>query len=201
VGDAAEIVRRREVLLAGELGGAVHVPQPELGLDAAVGLAGGAPGDEGLGIDGAPIRVARLHVGVGDLLDECGLVDRGEQAAALEICRDDLRDAARGFAIGRAAGEEIRQRDRDRLDVALVEIEAQHRLGRSDASDRADAGGGAEQDSAAARQQGRASSITEVAAAETAKLVVHGESILKLSNTFGPHARSLNRGTCRWDRI
>ena len=38
MGDAAPIVRRGEILLAGELLAGEHVPQPELGLQPAVGL-------------------------------------------------------------------------------------------------------------------------------------------------------------------
>src|SRR5208282_6515431 len=55
VGDAAPIVGRREILLAGELLAREHVPESEFGLEAAIALAGDASGDESLCVDGAPI--------------------------------------------------------------------------------------------------------------------------------------------------
>src|SRR5262249_48327303 len=112
VSDAAEIVRRADILLTSELSAAEHVEQPELGPRAAVRLASDAPGHQRLGMDGLPIRIARRNVRVGDPLDECGRIDRSEQAAALEIRCDDLRNAARRFPVIRAAGKEVRQRDR-----------------------------------------------------------------------------------------
>ena len=44
-----------EILLAGELLAGEHVPQPELGLEPAVGLARDAAGDQRLRVDGAPV--------------------------------------------------------------------------------------------------------------------------------------------------
>ncbi len=90
MGDAPIVVGRGEVLLAGLLAAAEHVPQPEFGLEAAVGLAGDAAGDERLGVDRAPVGKSRRDVGVGDLLDEGGRIDRREQAAAPKVAGDDL---------------------------------------------------------------------------------------------------------------
>ena len=48
-----------------------------------------------------------------------GLIDRREQPAALEIVGDDLGDADADFARRRRAADEIRNRDRQRRDVAF----------------------------------------------------------------------------------
>ena len=100
VGDAAPIVGRGEILLAGELLAGEHVPQPELGVQPPVALPRDAAGDERLRIDGAPVGEARHRVDAGDRFDEGGGIDRREQAAALQVRGDDLRDAARGVVIG-----------------------------------------------------------------------------------------------------
>ena len=94
VGDAAPVVRRGEILLAGELLAGEHVPQPEFGLEPAVGLPRHRSGHQRLRIDGAPIGKVRHRVDAGDVLDESRRIDRREQAAALQIGGDDLRDAA-----------------------------------------------------------------------------------------------------------
>ena len=65
-------------------------------------------------------------VGIGDLLDERRRIDRREQARALEIVGDDAGDIAPDLAVGGAA-DKIRQRDRQRLDVALRDVDAQNR--------------------------------------------------------------------------
>ena len=52
-------------------------------------------------------------------LDEGGLIDRREQSAALEIVGDDLRHADADLAIRRRSRHEIRNRDRQRREVAL----------------------------------------------------------------------------------
>jgi hypothetical protein len=57
--------------------------------------------------------------------DEGGTIDRGEQPAPLEIASDYLGDAASRLGVRWAAGEEIGQRDRHRLDVAFIEFEPQ----------------------------------------------------------------------------
>ena len=48
-----------------------------------------------------------------------GLIDRREQPAALEIVGDDLGDADADFGVGRRARHEIRNRDRQRRELAL----------------------------------------------------------------------------------
>ena len=53
-------------------------------------------------------------------------IDRREQAAALQIVGDDLRDVARGVGIARRAADEIRHRDRHRLHIALRDVELEH---------------------------------------------------------------------------
>ena len=67
--------------------------RPELRLEAAIALPRGATGHERLRVDAAPVLELRRHVDVGNALDIGRLIDRGEQAAALEIVGDDLRDA------------------------------------------------------------------------------------------------------------
>ena len=129
VGDAAPIVGRGEILLAGELLAGEHVPEPELGLQAAVALAGDASGGKRLRVDGAPIGKVRHGVNAGDFLEEGGGIDRREQAAALEVGGDDLGHAKRGVVVGRGAAHEIGNGDRQRLEVALGHVEADHRGG------------------------------------------------------------------------
>jgi hypothetical protein len=109
-------------LLAGE-----HVPQPELSLETAVGLACHAPGGERLRIDGAPIGEVRHSVDAGDFLEERRRIDRREQAAPLEVRGNDLRHALRGFVVARGPAEKIRDRNRHRLDVALRDIDRNRR--------------------------------------------------------------------------
>ena len=108
VRDAPPVVGRREVLLAVELLAGEHVPQPELGLQPPVALARDAAGDQRLRVDGAPVGKARHGVDVGDLFDEGRRIDRREQAAALQIVGDDLRDVARRYRLRPASRQEVR---------------------------------------------------------------------------------------------
>ena len=101
MGDAAPVVGHGEILLPGELLAGEHIPQPELRLQTAVGLTGDAAGDQRLRVDGAPIGEARQRVDVGDALDVGRRIDRREQAGALEIGGDHLRDIARDVAVVR----------------------------------------------------------------------------------------------------
>ncbi len=48
-----------------------------------------------------------------------GLIDRREQPAALEVVGDHLRDADADFGIAGRAGDEVRDRDRYRRELAL----------------------------------------------------------------------------------
>ena len=126
VRDPPPDVGRGEILRAGELLVGGDVPQPEFRFQPAVALPGDAAGDQRLGVDGAPVGEARQSVDVGDPL-EIGLrIDRREQAGALQVGGDDLRDVARDLAIVRGAADEVRNRDRDRLDVALGDVDADH---------------------------------------------------------------------------
>jgi hypothetical protein len=61
----------------------------------------------------------RRGVDVGDVFDIGGRIDRIEQPAALEIVGDDLRHAGADLAIPRRSRHEIRDRDRQRGEVAF----------------------------------------------------------------------------------
>ncbi len=149
VRDAPPVVRRGEVLLAGLLLAGEHVPQTELGLEPPVALPGDAAGHQRLGVDGAPVGEARHRVDVDDLFDEGGRIDRREQPAALEVGGDDLGDVARHLDVALRPADEIRHRDRHRLDIALRDVDAQNRERR--AARRHQRGGtGAERQQAAA---------------------------------------------------
>ena len=145
--DTAPDVGRGEILRAGELLGGGHIPQPEFRLQPAVALARDAAGDQRLGVDGAPIGKPRQRVDVRDPLDIGRGIDRREQAGALQVGGDHLRDVARDVAVVRAAADEIRNRDRDRLDVALGDVDADDRAGgaraQAEAAPRAPASSGA----------------------------------------------------------
>ena len=95
VGDAARIGLVGEELLADQLLAGERVPQPELGAQPPVGLLGDAAGDQRLRVDDLPVLEARRGIGVADLLDEGALVDRREQAGALEVGGDDRRRSRR----------------------------------------------------------------------------------------------------------
>ena len=129
VRDAAPIVGRGEILLAGELLAGEHVPEPELGLQPPVALAGDASGRKRLRVDGAPVGKVRHGVNAGDFLEEGGGIDRREQAAALEVRGDDLANALRGIVVGRGTAHEIGDGYRQRLEVALGHVETDHRTG------------------------------------------------------------------------
>jgi hypothetical protein len=92
--DAAPIVGRGEVLLAGELLAGEHVPQPELGLQPAVGLTGHSAGDQRLRVDGLPVGKARHRVDIRNPLDEGRRIDRGKQSGTLQVGGDHLRRCA-----------------------------------------------------------------------------------------------------------
>ena len=148
------IVRRGEILLTDQLLPGEHVPQAELGLEPAVGLARQPSGDQRLRVDDFPIREPRHRVGVDDLFDVGGGINRREQAGAAQIRGDHLTDAARELAVGRAAAEEVGNGDRHRLDVAFGDLQPEHRAGGPDHAGRGDAGRSSQQP--AARQQVRA---------------------------------------------
>ena len=124
--DAPPVVGRGGVLLAVQLLAREHVPEPELGLETALGL-GDAAGDQRLRIDLSPVGKARDGVDVRDFFEIGGLIDRGKEARALQVRRDDLAHIAPGRRVLRRHPDEIRDRDRHRLDVALGHVELEHR--------------------------------------------------------------------------
>src|SRR5690606_10126119 len=100
--------------------------QAEFGPQAAVGFPRHAAGDECLGIDDLPVLETRLLVRIADFLDEGALVDGREQAGALQVGGDDLADL-RAKLIG---GDELGDRDRHGLDIALVDSGFHQRMRR-----------------------------------------------------------------------
>ena len=122
VSDAPPVVGRRRVSLAVEILAREHIPQAELGRRA---------GHPACATD-RPVTSAcalicrqsgkRGCIEIGDLLDIGRLIDRREQARALQVGGDDLGDAARHGGIGQPRRREIRQRDRHRLDIASVMV-------------------------------------------------------------------------------
>ena len=88
-----------------------------------------------------------------------GRLDRCEQPAALQICRDDLCDRIGGLAVVLTGGEKFRNRDRQRLEISLGNVEADDRLGGARQHGQA-AGQRAERKRAAARQQKTGSIVT-----------------------------------------
>jgi len=109
---------------------AATVPQAELRVQTAVAPAGHAAGDQGLRVDTFPARKLRRGVDIDDLFDEGRLIDRREQAAALQIIGDDLGDADGDLAIRRRPRHEIRDRDRKRRDVAFGHLQFRLRAGK-----------------------------------------------------------------------
>ena len=82
-----------------------------------------------LRVDGLPVLEVRRVVDVDGALDEGGLIDRREQPAALEVVGDDLRHADADFAVGRRARHEVRDRDRQRREIAFGNDDALLREG------------------------------------------------------------------------
>ena len=82
-------------------------------------LARHAAGHQRLRVDGLPVLELRRDVDVDRLSMIGGLVDRREQPAALEVVGDDLRHADADLVVGRRARDEIRDRDRQRREVAF----------------------------------------------------------------------------------
>jgi len=172
-------------LLAIELHAPERVPQAELGLQPAVGLARDAA------VTSAWALMARQSGKRGDTsiltirsMKAAGSIG-ANQTAAPQIGVDDLADIARILAIARRAGDEIRQRDRQRLHIALRDVEMQHRPGRADAEPRAGgAGGTGHEDLAAAECRGRQDQI----------VFTHRRAVLN------EHCNKINRETCRGDR-
>jgi hypothetical protein len=87
---------------------------------------GDAAGDQRLGIDLPPVGKARQGVDGDNFLDISGLIDRSEQAGAAQVRGDDLTHVAPGRRI-QSDPDEIRDRNRYRLDVAFGDVELEHR--------------------------------------------------------------------------
>ena len=113
------------------------------------------------------------RVDVGDVLDEGGLIDRREQPAALEVVGDDLRDAGADLGVRRRARHEIRDRDRQRRDVTLGDL--QLRLRRAE------------------RRQQQTRSRTRAAYQDVTAAQRHG------AKTTSWHRWSTSNGSSMWD--
>ena len=106
-------------MLTRQLLGGSDVPKTEFRLQLTIPLAGRAPGDERLRVDGLPVLKLRGLVAVGDLFDERGRIDRRKQSAALEVVGDDACDTGADFAVRRRSRHEVRDRDRQGCDIAF----------------------------------------------------------------------------------
>jgi hypothetical protein len=62
VSRSAKTIRRDEILPATELHVCAHVPNTKRDVDAAIGLAGDAPGDKRVGMDSTPIGLGGYSV-------------------------------------------------------------------------------------------------------------------------------------------
>ena len=136
MGDAPPIARIGEILLPGELLAGHHVPKPELCLDPSVRLLGHPAGDERLRVDDPPVGKTGRRVGIRDLLDEGLAIDRLKQAGPAKVVGDDAGDIGAALAVR----DEIGDRDRDRLDVALRDVDMQAPLLRRGRRCQAEAG-------------------------------------------------------------
>src|SRR6185437_10701535 len=119
VRNAPPVFRRGGILLAGQLLARGYIPKTEFRFQAPVALPGHATGHQRLRVDGLPVLELRRGIDVDDLVDVGRLVDRCEQAAALEVVGDDLRHVDADVAVRGRAAHEVRDRDRQRLEFAL----------------------------------------------------------------------------------
>jgi hypothetical protein len=104
-----------------------HVPQPELDRQIAALLAAfDRAGDERLGIDLAPVGELRQAAQLRGRLDEGASVDRPEQPRALEVGADHVGDLAAALLRRGRRAVELADRDRQRLDDALRDVELEH---------------------------------------------------------------------------
>src|SRR5262249_46360240 len=99
-------------------------------LEAAILLHLRLAGDEGLGVDDAPVAKTRLGLHLGDVLDEGLLIDRREEAGAFEIGGDDLRDVAPDLLLVGRGADHVRDGDRQGLDLAAGDVDAKLALHR-----------------------------------------------------------------------
>jgi len=73
-------------------------------------------------IEDAPIGIIGRRPGRGILIDEGARIERFEQAGAFEVSRHHLRDVAAEL-LPLIAPDEIGNRDRHRLDLAMSDVE------------------------------------------------------------------------------
>ena len=125
--DSPPVVGRGEILLAVELLAREHIPQPEFSFEPSIRLLGDTACDQRLRVDDAPIGKARHGVAVRYSLGKGPRIDRREKAAALQIAGDDSGNVVRDVGFGRCAGQEVGQRDRHRLHVALRDVDTNRR--------------------------------------------------------------------------
>ena len=107
-----------------------HVPQAKLD-DQVVAVLGGHDfaGHQRLGVDLAPVGEAREIAQLLGRLDEGAPVDRPEQTGALEIGADHVGDVATARRRLGGSAVEFADRDRQRLDHPLGDVELELRLG------------------------------------------------------------------------
>jgi hypothetical protein len=100
---------------------------------------------------------------------------------------DDLRDVARHLAVGRPAGDERRHGDRQRLNVCLRDVDADHGCGRSRAQ-------------AQKRACGRPGAEHENAASAYVVGGLRGQVDHRTVDLVSARRSALNRGTLRADQ-
>ncbi len=130
--DAPRVLRPAEELLADELLAGIDIPESEFGPQPAVRAADAAD-HQSLRIQHAPIVEGRDAVESDRLVDEGRLVDGREQARGAKIACHHVRDLARGLGIDRSVADEVGNGDGQRLNLALGDIELNHRASWTDA--------------------------------------------------------------------
>ena len=123
VGDPAPIARRREVGQAGHLVLGEHIPQAEFDPQPTVGLKLGRAVYKGLGVDQTPVGEARRGLQAEQVLDEGALVDRPEQARALQIRGNHPGNLAPQVGVARRLAVEVRDRDWQRRHQAVDHVD------------------------------------------------------------------------------
>ncbi len=132
--DAAPIVWRRGQATAGLAIDphdfpTINIPQAERDGDLAIRQFFIRADDKALGLDDPPVREARLDVDRQILLDEGRRVLDVEQASRFQIGPDDIGDVFGHFGI-RATDFKVRNGQRGRLEITLVDADLQLRSGR-----------------------------------------------------------------------
>ena len=109
---------------------AIDVPQAELGPEPPVRLHDDLAGDQGLGLDRAPVAEGGLLIEIADLLDIGLGRQRAEKPGTIEIGGDDRGDVGAELALVGGRPDEARYGDRQRLDLPLGDVELDCRTGR-----------------------------------------------------------------------